>query len=66
MWTVVMMRSSKSIAFAWRSRRWYAVYASASTCSWCGLASPTRPAYVSSSTSSFLRLETWWLKDLGL
>lgn len=59
---MVMMMSSKSSALASRSRAWYIAYASASFFSkefsaWA--------AKVSSSMSSFLRLETFALKDFG-
>ena len=57
-----MIRSSKSNAFASRNRRWYSVYASASTFSAYVLA---LAAQSSGSTSSFFRLLTWPTSDLA-
>lgn len=57
-----MMMSSKSSALASRSRAWYIAYAWASVFS---KPSAACPAKVSSSMSSFLRLETLAVKDFG-
>jgi hypothetical protein len=54
--TVTMIRSSKSIAPAAYSRRWYSPYASASARSRAVVA---LAANVSGSISSFFRLDTW-------
>ena len=57
-----MMMSSKSSALASRSLAWYIVYAWASVFS---KPSAAWPAKVSSSISSFFRLDTLALNDFG-